>query len=81
MHLDMHQALRCRATSKRSGLQCRSPAVRGRSVCRMHGAGGGALKGNRNALKHGECSAETRALKKEIHALARMARETMAAIE
>jgi hypothetical protein len=47
----------------------------------MHGAGRGALKGNRNALKHGECSAETRALKKEIHALARMARETMAAIE
>jgi hypothetical protein len=45
--------LRCRARSKRSGLQCRSPAVKGHSVCRMHGAGGGAPKGNRNALKHG----------------------------
>jgi uncharacterized protein YjcR len=81
MHLPMHQASRCRAKSKRSGLQCRSPAVGGHSVCRMHGAGGGAPKGNRNALKHGECSAETLALKREIHALARMARETMAAIE
>jgi uncharacterized protein YjcR len=47
----------------------------------MHGAGGGAPRGNRNALKHGECSGETRALKREIHALARMAREAMAAIE
>jgi uncharacterized protein YjcR len=47
----------------------------------MHGAAGGAPKGNRNALKHGEYSAETRALKKEIQALARMARETLAAVK
>jgi uncharacterized protein YjcR len=47
----------------------------------MHGAGGGAPRGNRNALKHGDFTAETLALKREIHALARMARETMAAIE
>jgi hypothetical protein len=46
MHWPMHQALRCHAKSQRCGLQCRSPAVRGRSVCRMHGAGGGAPKGN-----------------------------------
>jgi uncharacterized protein YjcR len=81
MLLDMRQASRCRAKSKLSGLQCRSPAVRGHSVCRMHGAGGGAPKGNRNGLKHGLYSVETRALKREIHALARMARDTMAAIE
>jgi hypothetical protein len=30
---------------------------------------------------HGDFTAETLALKREIHALARMARETMAAIE
>jgi uncharacterized protein YjcR len=47
----------------------------------MHGAGGGAPKGNRNALKHGEFAAETIALKREIQALAGMARETIAAIE
>jgi uncharacterized protein YjcR len=47
----------------------------------MHGAGGGAPKGNRNALKHGASTAETIALRKEIVALARMARETMAVIE
>jgi uncharacterized protein YjcR len=81
MLLHMRQASRCRARSKRSGLQCRAPAVRGHSVCRMHGAAGGAPKGNRNALKHGGFTAETRALKREIQALARMARETLAAME
>lgn len=81
MLLHMHQALRCHARSKRSGLQCRAPAVKGHSVCRMHGAGGGAPKGNRNALKHGGFTAETLAMKREISALARMARETMGAIE
>jgi hypothetical protein len=39
------------------------------------------LPGNRNALKHGTSSAETLALRREIQALARLARETMAAIE
>jgi uncharacterized protein YjcR len=81
MHLDMHQALRCHAKSKRSGLRCRAPAVRGTSVCRMHGAGGGAPRGNRNALKHGDFTAEMLALKRQISVLARMAREAMGAIE
>jgi uncharacterized protein YjcR len=47
----------------------------------MHGATGGASKGNKNALKHGAFTAEALAFKREIAALARMARETMAAIE
>jgi uncharacterized protein YjcR len=47
----------------------------------MHGANGGAPKGNRNAMKHGDFTAEGLALKREIQALARMARETMAEIE
>ena len=47
----------------------------------MHGAGGGAPKGNRNALKHGGFKAEMLALRKEVQALARLARETMGAIE
>jgi hypothetical protein len=40
MLLDMHRASRCHAKSKRSGLQCRAPAVRGAKVCKMHGASG-----------------------------------------
>ena len=47
----------------------------------MHGAGGGAPKGNWNALKHGASTAEAIALRKEVQALARLARDTMAAIE
>ena len=47
----------------------------------MHGAAGGAPKGNKNALKHGGFTAETIALRKEIVSLARLARETMAAVE
>jgi len=53
----------------------------GFKVCLMHGAAGGAPKGNRNALKHGEFAADSLDFKKEIAALARMARKTMAAIE
>ena len=47
----------------------------------MHGAGGGAPKGNRNALKHGTHAADARALNREIQALARKARATIAEIE
>jgi uncharacterized protein YjcR len=52
-----------------------------RAPCRMHGAGGGAPEGNRNALKHGHYTAEALALKRHITALTRLARETMAGIE
>lgn len=30
--------MRCQAKSKRSGKQCKSWAVKGKKVCRMHGA-------------------------------------------
>jgi hypothetical protein len=58
-----------------AGYSAGSPAVRGSSVCRMHGAGGGAPRGNRNALKHGDFTAETLAVKKQVHALARPGRK------
>jgi uncharacterized protein YjcR len=77
MHRRMHQALRCHATSKRSGKPCRSPAVRGHSVCRMHGAGGGAPRGNKNALKHGLYSAEAIETRRMVAELTRQARETV----
>jgi hypothetical protein len=34
-------APRCQAHSKRTGMPCKAPAVRGWAVCRMHGARGG----------------------------------------
>ena len=55
----LQNARRCTAKSKRSGKPCKSPAVRGWKVCRMHGAGGGAptgaLHGN---YRHGTRSRE-----------------------
>ena len=50
-----HASPRCHARSKRTGQPCRSPAVRGWTVCRMHGARGGGQKGEQNgAYVHGE---------------------------
>jgi uncharacterized protein YjcR len=73
----MNQARRCRARSKRSGKPCRAPAVNGWAVCRMHGAGGGAPRGNKNALKHGLYSAETLTTRRAIRALLRDSRELL----
>ena len=59
----------------------RVPVPRAGGACRMHGARGGAPRGNRNALKHGARSAEALALRKEVQTLARLARETLGAME
>lgn len=52
---------RCGAKT-RKGIPCKAPAVRGKKRCRMHGGakGSGAPKGNRNAYKHGFCTAEAK---------------------
>ncbi|HUL05703.1 MAG TPA: hypothetical protein VLV76_05175, partial [Candidatus Acidoferrum sp.] len=64
--------------SKRTGKPCRSPAVSGCSVCRMHGAGGGAPCGERNGnYKHGERTLARTAERKAILALLRRARATL----
>jgi hypothetical protein len=47
----------------------------------MNGVGGRAPRGNSNAEKHGAMVAESLALRREVQALARMARKTIAAIE
>ena len=41
----LQQAPRCSATAKRTRQPCRAPAVRGWTVCRCHGARGGAPTG------------------------------------
>jgi hypothetical protein len=61
---------RCGAKT-RSGGSCRSPAVRGKRRCRMHGGAreSGAPKENRNALKHGLFTKAAIAERKQIEAL------------
>ena len=71
-----HAAPRCRARSKRTGLPCGAPAVRGQAVCRMHGAGGGHGLGRANpSWRHGLRSRDEAALRQGVaHLLARAAK-------
>jgi hypothetical protein len=71
----MHATPRCRARSKRSGLPCRAPAVRGWQVCRMHGARSGAPKGEGNGnYRHGARTKETMQAVQLIKRIRRFAR-------
>ena len=68
-------APRCGAKSKRTGLPCRSPAVTGYRVCRMHGAGGGAPKGKQNGnFRHGGRTNEAVAASRYMRELLRLVR-------
>lgn len=44
-------------------------------MCRMHGARGGAPKGNKNALRHGFYAAEAIAFRRAMRELLRDSRE------
>lgn len=64
-----HRSPRCGAKTKRNnGAPCRSPAVRGKTRCRIHGGakGSGGQLGNANAFKHGLTSGSAKELKKMI---------------
>jgi hypothetical protein len=68
----LQNAPRCTAKSKRTGLPCRSPAVRGWRVCRMHGAGGGAGSGKEHPnYRHGVRSRDAMALRAAVNNLVR----------
>ncbi|MDQ2944379.1 MAG: hypothetical protein M3Y27_00265 [Acidobacteriota bacterium] len=59
--IQLFSAPRCGAKTRR-GTPCRSPAVRGKRRCRMHGGNSpGAPMGNRNAVKHGRYTLAGRA--------------------
>jgi hypothetical protein len=69
---------RCGAKTRSSG-SCRSPAVRGKSRCRMHGGapGSGAPGGNQNARRHGLFTGDAIAERKQIEALLGEARKLL----
>jgi hypothetical protein len=57
-----HSSRRCSARCKHSKRPCKGPAVRGKNVCRMHGARGGAPKGGRNGnYRNGRHTQEAKA--------------------
>lgn len=74
----MHSAQRCSARSKRTGLPCGAPAVRGWNVCRIHGAGGGAPPGPSNGrFRTGYWTKEAVAARAALRALLKQCREVI----
>ena len=72
---------RCSATSKRTRERCKAPAVNGWTVCRFHGARGGAPKGKANAAyKHGLHTQEARAERRLLSDLLRQSRKAITAV-
>jgi hypothetical protein len=75
------KSLRCSATSKRRRKRCEAPAVRGWTVCRFHGARGGAPKGKAHgSYKHGLHTEEARAERRLVSDLLRQSRKAIAAL-
>jgi glucans biosynthesis protein len=73
-HYAFENAPRCGAKTKRNnGSPCRSPAVRGKNRCRIHGGakGSGARCGNQNARKHGYSTNAAKAQNREVRMLIR----------
>ena len=73
---------RCGAKIRSDGL-CRSPAVRGKKRCRMHGGapGSGAPRANQNARQHGLFTREVIAERRQIQALLGEARNLLQAMK
>jgi hypothetical protein len=69
---------RCGAKT-RAGEACRSPAMRGKRRCRMHGGPvkSGAPRGNRNARKHGLFTKSAVRERKQVEALLGEARKLL----
>jgi hypothetical protein len=67
----------------RSGGPCRSPAVRGKRRCRMHGGapGSGAPRGNQNARQHGLFTRQAIAERKQVRTLLGEARKLLQTIK
>ena len=71
----LRDAPRCTATAKSTGARCKCPAVRGWTVCRLHGARGGAPRGKTHPnYKHGLRSNEMMTLRRLASYLSRQAK-------
>lgn len=73
---------RCSATSKRTRKPCQAPAVRGWTVCRFHGARGGAPTGDRNgAYRTGLHTKQAIDERRQTRALIQECRDLLRSIE
>ena len=73
-----HAAPRCAAKSKRTHCRCKAPAMRGKRVCRAHGALAGTPRGSAHGqYKHDQLACEALAARRVVRELIREAREAM----
>ena len=71
-----HTSPRCTAHPKRTGFLCKNPAVRGWTVCRLHGAGGGAPSGSAHPnFKHGLRTKQMETIRRLASLLGKEARD------
>ncbi len=78
-----NKAQRCGARTKRNnGKPCRSPAVRGKNRCRIHGGarGSGGQKGNSNSLKHGHTTTTSKLFREKVRTLLKNSKELITAL-
>ena len=76
-----HEAPRCGAKT-RKGTACKSPTIRGKKRCRMHGGNSpGPSKGSKNAWKHGRRSAAFLGQKRQAREITKKLRALMAIAE
>ena len=79
----LRQAPRCLARTRR-GTPCQSPAVAGKTRCRMHGgaAGSGAPKGKRNGkYRHGGFTTEAIDERRRLASLIRDSRDFLSRLQ
>ena len=68
----LRDAPRCTAMAKSTGHRCRNPSKQGWTVCRLHGAGGGAPPGKAHPNhKHGLRTKEFTEQRKRINQMIR----------
>jgi len=81
LRYSFQKAPRCSATRSARASGARLPAVRGWTVCRFHGARGGAPKGKANgAYKDGLHTAEAIEERRGLRSLLRKSRELLATL-
>ena len=72
----LQDAPRCTAMAKSTRTTCQAPAVNGWSVCRMHGARGGAPSGSANGRwTGGGRTQDLERLRRAVATVARLARD------
>ena len=75
---DIRTLPKCQATAKSTGKRCGNIAMKGKSVCYLHGGKSpGAKMGNQNAYKHGNYTAEAIAGRQYIQQLIKYSQELL----